>query len=840
MVVIDLRSGSSRAAVPSRCDVCIVGAGLAGSAIAAELATTDLDTVLLESGDGSVRTPDRIAPSDEIDLATRSWVPHSAWPLTAAELHPYLERAARHVGLAAGIGTNADRLGETVPRARMPVSPDPDQLLVRYWQIGRDAQPAGAGRGSGRGAHRTIGPRQALVLGATVTSVISSDVGDRVDGVRWADQIGVIRELATPIVVLCAGGIDNPRILLNSTAGAPGGPGNAHDLIGRFLMGLAEIRVAEFTSADARRLPAALGPLTVGRHVLRAGFRLSPTVQRAEELLDVTVLLDDKVSRHRRRGALRRIVGVGERAGPPALTLTAICEQIPDPESRLTLGAEMDRWGVPTPVLMWPGHREEIRSVRRAAELMVAEFARMGLPIPRLLPWVRGGEDAPDDRRVDVDHPVGTTRMADDPRTGVVDVDGGLHGVDGLFVTGGSVLPTTGPGATIEVIVALALRTADAIRARHHASRVPQVSPVRPFAARRLGAPATRPLVLVTGATGRVGRHLVPELLARGYRVRAAGLRAPASSGPIEWIHLDLRTAGVREYRAAVGGCAAVVHLAASFDARPSMPTVNAGATGSLAMAAESAGVVTFCYISSVAVYGSPRRRDVDEESPVVTTEHLVPDEYLASARLREYGRTKLLGEELIRASAGSVRYTVLRPTVVVDVGDIVAIRSWSRLRRMRAASRHAHFVYVGDVADAITWTVARGLAGAAAPGAVEVFDLHDDDVPGPRYADFLRDAYAATGDRRFRFLPIPGIIDRINAAIRFRSRRHTFGHVRFRSAKLRDAGWRMPWGMAYARSEALDRLRSDRLGRPAGAGPPAVSTVVQAPDDPFRSAQSP
>lgn len=359
-------------------------------------------------------------------------------------------------------------------------------------------------------------------------------------------------------------------------------------------------------------------------------------------------------------------------------------------------------------------------------------------------------------------------------------------------------------------------------RAGRDGPRAVPSAAVRPFAARRSGAADTRPVVLITGATGRIGRHVVPALLARGYRVRAVGRRPRASTPDLNWLNLDLRTARPQDYRAAVEGCAAVVHLGASADARAAMPTVNAGATGSLAMAAESAGVTALCYISSVAVYGSPRRRDVDERSPVLTTEHLVPDEYLASARRREYGRTKLLGEELVRASAGTVRYTVLRPTVVVDLPDLLAIRDWSRAKRMRAARRHAHFIYVGDVADAITWSVARGLAGVTVPGAVEVFDLHDDAVSRPRYGDFLRDIAAATGDRRSAFLPIPGFVDRLDAVARYRSRRQSFERVRFRSSSLRDAGWQPPWGMAHARTEALDLLRGERAGPGAAADRPS------------------
>jgi choline dehydrogenase-like flavoprotein len=54
--------------------------------------------------------------------------------------------------------------------------------------------------------------------------------------------------------------------------------------------------------------------------------------------------------------------------------------------------------------------------------------------------------------------------MADDPRQGVVDRDGRLHGVDNLYVAGPSVFPTGGYANPALTTVALALRLADHLR----------------------------------------------------------------------------------------------------------------------------------------------------------------------------------------------------------------------------------------------------------------------------------------------------------------------------------------------------------------------------------------
>jgi len=69
-------------------------------------------------------------------------------------------------------------------------------------------------------------------------------------------------------------------------------------------------------------------------------------------------------------------------------------------------------------------------------------------------------------------HHIGTTRMSADPRHGVTDDRGRVHGIANLHVAGSSLFPTSGWANPTLTIVALALRTADAIAHRGVASPV--------------------------------------------------------------------------------------------------------------------------------------------------------------------------------------------------------------------------------------------------------------------------------------------------------------------------------------------------------------------------------
>ena len=95
-------------------------------------------------------------------------------------------------------------------------------------------------------------------------------------------------------------------------------------------------------------------------------------------------------------------------------------------------------------------------------------------------------------------------------------------------------------------------------------------------------------------------------------------------------------------------------------------------------------------------------------------------------------------------------------PTVVVDVPEIIGIREWSLVKRTLAAHRHAHHIYVHDVSDAIIWSMERAITGTGVPGSIETFNLSEDEFSEPTHADFMRKAFAVSGDPRFRVVRVP------------------------------------------------------------------------------------
>jgi choline dehydrogenase-like flavoprotein len=155
-------------------------------------------------------------------------------------------------------------------------------------------------------------------------------------------------------------------------------------------------------------------------------------------------------------GVPHKLVGVA---------VDAITEQRPNPHSRVTLAEKTDRLGVRLAKVDWRIDDHDRRALLRVAQLLCDTFPRAGLPRPEPEEWVVNAR--PDQSIIiDMAHTLGTTRMSDDPKYGVVDRNCQVHGVQGLYMSGGSVFPTSGHANPTLMILSLAIRLADTLKAQ--------------------------------------------------------------------------------------------------------------------------------------------------------------------------------------------------------------------------------------------------------------------------------------------------------------------------------------------------------------------------------------
>src|SRR5690606_8454104 len=121
--------------------------------------------------------------------------------------------------------------------------------------------------------------------------------------------------------------------------------------------------------------------------------------------------------------------------------------------------SEKDGFGIPRIELHWKLLPIDKRSIRRMHELMAQSFGLAGLG--RMYLTLTDDDEQWPPQMMGGWHHMSTTRMHGDPKQGVCDPDGYVHGVANLLIAGSSVFPTSGAANPTFTIVALAIRMAD-------------------------------------------------------------------------------------------------------------------------------------------------------------------------------------------------------------------------------------------------------------------------------------------------------------------------------------------------------------------------------------------
>jgi choline dehydrogenase-like flavoprotein len=505
-------------------DVCIVGAGPSGIVLAGQLAAAGRSVVMLENGGrtearktqhllggDSVGLPyARLAracgsafggsshrwgdgtgywhalPLDAIDFEARDVVPHSGWPFARTELIPYYERAERFFGLRPfDLAAGTEELDAA---AELPVRPG--RLVIRQLRHGQTPFAREWER---------------LEAAPEVNLLLHAHVAELVADARDGGAIGSVRVLAAPqrsftvrarTTVLAAGGIGNARLLLMGNAEHPRGIGNEHDLVGRFFMEHPALRsgfvvprdrellrrsdLFEINETDGETYRPILAPsedVMRERGLLNAYFQLEPRPRafaaegvRAASTLAAGLRYQPRMPHLAARAGrvladapsiARAALASRLRIENDVLVVRVQSEQVPNPDSRVTLSATRNDYGLPQAQLDWQLLPEDLTGIREAQDLLGEELEEAGLG---QLEDRLGDERPPAVVRPHYHH-LGTTRMHTDPAEGVVDADGRVHGVANLYVAGGSVFPTGGAANPTLTVVALAFRLAEHLAA---------------------------------------------------------------------------------------------------------------------------------------------------------------------------------------------------------------------------------------------------------------------------------------------------------------------------------------------------------------------------------------
>ena len=352
------------------------------------------------------------------------------------------------------------------------------------------------------------------MLYANVVNIETDSTGQHVRRVHAKTLSGRNFSVEATEFVLACGGIENARLLLASNKTQPQGMGNGNDLVGRYFadhprLALGKVR---FRPEWKRNKLYDIKFHYLNRAVsfdgtyVSAQFSLDRKVQEREGILNAQLwfasffrgegteaaeaLIRTKHRVHGKADASFTLAGdlarmaispinavsfVAARLLQPEsmikdLQIEIVCEPTPNGSSRVTLSNERDRLGMPRVRVDWRLDDQVKLTFDRsvaifAEELRAANVADVELPHPL------EGRDWPvipatPLHHMGLWHHMGTTRMHDSPRRGVVDRDCRIHGMSNLYVVGSSVFPTYGANFPTITIAALSLRLADRLAVR--------------------------------------------------------------------------------------------------------------------------------------------------------------------------------------------------------------------------------------------------------------------------------------------------------------------------------------------------------------------------------------
>jgi choline dehydrogenase-like flavoprotein len=509
---------------PIDTDLCVIGAGAAGITLARAFIGSGLAVCLVESGglDFELATQElyagenvglpehgvtigrlrffggttnhwggRCTPLAPLDFAVRPWIPYSGWPISRDDLEPYYRRARTLCGLGRARSAAAIFTALDVPRPPLPEN----SVRAKIWEHA----PSGWSFGTVYREELRRASNIQVLLHANLTQIATNPERSAVSTVTVGTLTGVRREIAARCYVLCCGAIENARLLLLTAEGDAPALGNLHDLVGRFYMDHFRGQIATLVTTDPQPAIEAVFNYFTGsdQRLYQIGMELAPEAQREQKLLNGCAVLayegdpksgvaeaqsiwralqqgewapdiGEKVWRLLRDldgvvAMARRRLSTGRHPVMPlkAGLIVADIEQAPNPASRITLSDVRDPLGERRVIVDWQATALERRTAEHFALSIGAALLRLGFGRCRVEPWLAGQRSETALKLGETYHQAGTTRMADDPRRGVVDANCRIHGMENLYVAGASVFPACGHANPTLTIVALALRLAN-------------------------------------------------------------------------------------------------------------------------------------------------------------------------------------------------------------------------------------------------------------------------------------------------------------------------------------------------------------------------------------------
>lgn len=511
---------------PLQTEICIIGAGAVGLAIAAHLARAGRNVVVLEGGGATLETASQdlqrgisvghpfhnigvgryrvlggsttfwggqVMPLGNLPLQARSWIAADGWPIVPNDLQPYYAAAYGLLGLGRAELHDQevwDRLDITAE-----LGPSVEMILTRWLPQ----------RNLSRLFKRDISNCSNLkvIVHANVTGFAMDENRRQVTRVEARSLSGRTLTVTAGTVVLACGSLEIPRLLLHPSADGERLPWHANEWLGRGLIDHLHGNLADVDVTDHDEFHRRFDSIYLDGFKYYPRIRLSPRLQEAEQTIDVSgeFLYETEYTQHLENikmflrslsdarlpdGILKlpgHVLSVLRISAPlvwrylmqrrsykpknARVRLGVSSEQLPLASSRISLGREMDAIGMRRIAVDWRIDGREIRSLAIFARAVGDALAARKLAHLRLDDDLANESPAFLSKLSDGIHQMGTARMGSTPDKGVVDRDLKVYGTDNLYVAGQAVFPFSGVANPTFTAIALGLRLCDHVECGH-------------------------------------------------------------------------------------------------------------------------------------------------------------------------------------------------------------------------------------------------------------------------------------------------------------------------------------------------------------------------------------
>lgn len=516
-MILDARHFLSKQQIEA--DVCIIGGGVAGIVLARELQSSFEKIVILESGEESFKQKNQDLYSARTikthyfnseksrlrmlggssnhwenntaeflpsDFEKKNWIENSGWPIQYDDINKYYIDAADYCG------TGRDGYAPSHWTANLPGKDDFSKSEKIKLGFSKHASPPT--RFFFKFKKELIASNVInIIQSANVTALKFRESDKKIESATFKRLYGEHEhEVKAKVFILATGGIENARLLLHFNSQNNNALGNRYNNVGAYFMDHPTLRPAQFypkqnfkltglESKDSHRSiynfyklsdeivekhklsnmkisffeasKSFLSHSISSMHILKEGYdKATIPDDFFDHIGNIIGDLDTLYDAFTHKSGSHRKDDFG------GYFVHVMMEQTPDRNNRILLSDETDALGIPKVDINWTFNDKDVSSMWKGLEILANEVGLLEIGrirllkerSPRLLASQMGFGH----------HHMGTTRMSDNVKTGVVDSNQKVFGTNNMFIAGSSVFPTGSHVPPTLTIVATSLRLA--------------------------------------------------------------------------------------------------------------------------------------------------------------------------------------------------------------------------------------------------------------------------------------------------------------------------------------------------------------------------------------------